>query len=249
MLIAHLSDLHIDRRNTGNAKRLAYLLAELKGHRLDVWLLTGDLTEHGSAEEYESLQQLLPKDNPVFVLPGNHDNATGVARLFGRFAPPAKGMRTVRFEESNLNVVLIDSTILGQGYGYCSSEMLVALDGLLAKSAVPTVLAMHHPPIDAQMPVMTEYELRGSASFAECIAKHEHVIAVFAGHHHKAQFGTLARRCPVIIAPSTAPGIPVNFTADRFLAHPGDPAALLHRWHGGVLRTHLFLPVTRFEDR
>lgn len=246
MLIAHLSDLHVDHENAANSMRLAYLIAELAVHAPDLWLLTGDLTQHGRAEDYFLLQEQLSHCGPVLALPGNHDDAVRVAQLFGHAAPPPQGLRAIAFNDACLRVVLIDSTVPGKSNGHCRSELIEALDEELRRSRLPTLLAMHHPPIDSQMPVMAPYELESADTFINCVKGHDHVVGVLAGHHHKVQFAMLGRDCPVIIAPSTAPGLPLDFAATEFHAHPAPPSALLHRWDGGTLRTHLFLPVTPF---
>lgn len=247
MLIAHLSDLHIDYEKPANSRRLAYILNELKRHGPDLWLLSGDLTQHGREEDYAVLQVLLQDCAPVLALPGNHDHAERVARLFRDCAPPPQGLRAVAFEDAGLQIVLIDTTMPGEDKGYCEAGLIDALDARLRQSSLPALLAMHHPPIDAQMPVMAPYELQDADACADCIKAHEHVVGVLAGHHHKVQFGMLGRHCPVIVAPSVAPGLPLDFAGTRFQAHPAPPAALLHQWDGTALRTHLFIPATPFE--
>ncbi|MDP9240752.1 MAG: metallophosphoesterase, partial [Actinomycetota bacterium] len=74
--IAHVSDPHLDvtDRAVQRAERvLAYL--SLRPSLFDVLLLTGDLANNGSAEEYAQMRPLLDRSaTPVFTCPGNHDD-------------------------------------------------------------------------------------------------------------------------------------------------------------------------------
>src|SRR5690242_8860458 len=50
----------------------------------DLAIATGDLVDHGEAEEYAHLRALLaPLRMPVFVIPGNHDSRDGLRAAFG----------------------------------------------------------------------------------------------------------------------------------------------------------------------
>jgi 3',5'-cyclic-AMP phosphodiesterase len=55
--------------------------------RPDIAVVTGDLVDHGMADEYERLRALLaPLATPVFVIPGNHDAREPLRDTVGR--PP-----------------------------------------------------------------------------------------------------------------------------------------------------------------
>src|SRR5882757_8015920 len=72
MIIAHLSDLHID-GGTRAGERAKAVMAYLNGIRADVVVVTGDIADHGLLEEYRRAAELLKHPAPVLVLPGNHD--------------------------------------------------------------------------------------------------------------------------------------------------------------------------------
>jgi 3',5'-cyclic AMP phosphodiesterase CpdA len=47
-------------------------------------LVTGDIADHATDEEYEQVRQLLfSLRAPVYVLPGNHDDRRALRRSFG----------------------------------------------------------------------------------------------------------------------------------------------------------------------
>ena len=91
MIIAQITDLHVVAKG-----RLFYdtiptnaQLVEAVAHinsldpRPDVVIASGDLTEHGLAEEYDFLREILADlIPPVFVVPGNHDRREGMLTAF-----------------------------------------------------------------------------------------------------------------------------------------------------------------------
>ena len=157
MLIAHLSDLHIDEPKSQNAQRLQAALATLAKVRPlpQLTLITGDLTQHGSLEQYELLRELLIDCGPYVLVPGNHDDAVLSHRIFPERSPPAGGM--LQFELEGLRLVLIDSTVARRDQGELGEDLLhrMALD--LDSDPQPTLLAMHHPPVSAHVPAMGGY--------------------------------------------------------------------------------------------
>src|SRR5271167_1489240 len=101
MLVAHITDMHIlaegklfhsPRRAIpadaepnwsfiDTAAHLKRAIAELNAlsPRPDVIVVTGDLTDHGGAEEYVNLRAILAAAAmPAYVIPGNHDSREGI---------------------------------------------------------------------------------------------------------------------------------------------------------------------------
>jgi Icc protein len=83
MRIAQITDLHVvarDRlcyRKVPTNEQLAQAVAHLNSlePRPDVVIASGDLTDHGRAEEYGVLREILAELRiPIFVVPGNHDH-------------------------------------------------------------------------------------------------------------------------------------------------------------------------------
>ena len=92
MLIAQLSDLHLGPpgwKLGGHVDTAACLNAALD--RLlalkpapDAVVLSGDLTDGGSVEEYRHLRKLLRRlDPPYFLMAGNHDRRAALLEVFG----------------------------------------------------------------------------------------------------------------------------------------------------------------------
>jgi len=74
LTIAHVSDTHVDGTQC-IAARVRSVMSFLDDYTapVDVVLVTGDITDHGLAEEYQKARDLLVSRHPVLVLPGNHD--------------------------------------------------------------------------------------------------------------------------------------------------------------------------------
>lgn len=98
IVIAHLSDPHLDGTDVAR-DRLRRITSYLKAFRtpVDVVLVSGDLTDHGLAAEYDELAAELPADVPVLVIPGNHDVSAPLrAGLADFLDSPARRTRSIR---------------------------------------------------------------------------------------------------------------------------------------------------------
>ena len=250
MIIAQLSDPHIvapgallyGRVDTADFLKRA--VAEVNGldPRPDVVVLTGDLVDKGSADEYDHLRRLLaPLTMPVFVIPGNHDARDPLRATFGGdgYLPP-EGFLQYAIDDYPVRLVALDTLIPGQGGGMLCAERLAWLDRMLASApGHPTVVVMHHPPFATGIERMDKAGLQGSEALAAVIARHPHVERVLCGHLHRAidrRFaGTVAGT-----APSTAHQIRLDLRPGsaslRFMFEP--PGYQLHLWRDGGLVTH-----------
>ena len=83
MIIAQITDLHIvakdqlcyGRVDTNGQLREAVSHINTLQPRPDVVIASGDLTDHGAREEYDTLKEIIMKlIPPLYMIPGNHDN-------------------------------------------------------------------------------------------------------------------------------------------------------------------------------
>ncbi|MBL8327613.1 MAG: phosphodiesterase [Rubrivivax sp.] len=214
-------------------------------------LLSGDLVDRGTSEEYEHLRELLaPLPAPVYLLPGNHDDAATLRAAFPEHAylqPPATepgpAAEAVLYavDLGSLRLVGVDSTVPRRSHGRLDAERLAWLDRTLAQvPGQPTLVALHHPPFDTGLAAMDAMSLReGREGLAEVIARHPQVQRVLCGHVHRACVrrwaGTL-----VATAPSTAHQIPLDQRADAELTWSLEPPGfLVHSLIGGELVTQV----------
>ena len=251
MLIAQLSDTHIK-----PAGRLAYqrvdttalldqALAHLKTllQQPDLLLLTGDLVDAGSAEEYARLRtQLEAVTIPWLLIPGNHDDREQMRAAFPAHPwVPATGFWQYAAQESHwpVRIIGLDTLNPGESGGLMCAERLAWLEQQLAAApATPTLVAMHHPPFTTGIGHMDDIGLTGREAFGDILAAHPQVQLVVCGHLHRNIRATVGGRA-VMTAPSTAHTVQLDIARDAtplFRMEP--PGYLLHWWSGEGLVTH-----------
>ncbi|MCX7522941.1 metallophosphoesterase [Microbacterium sp. STN6] len=202
--ILHLSDTHLFGDDTlhygmvDTAAALGRVLArasEIEG--VDVVVLSGDLSDDGSAASYEKLRELVEPwaaahGASVVYAMGNHDLRAGFEAVLG----DRVGVTTVR----GVRVVRLDSSVPAYGYGEIEASQLEWLRRELATPAQRgTVVVVHHPPTAASSPLLRALELqRPEELLAACSAGD--VRLVLSGHYHHPLVATEAG-LPVIVAP------------------------------------------------
>jgi 3',5'-cyclic AMP phosphodiesterase CpdA len=255
MILAQLSDPHIcapgrllfGRADTSAA--LADAVARLNGLATppDLVVVTGDLTERGTSDEYAEFRRVMaPLASPYVVLPGNHDRRDALRGAFPTL--PATGSLHHSVETFPIRLICLDSLIEGSGGGRLGPEQLTWLDRTLAAGPDrPTVVALHHPPFPTGIDHGDAVGLDDADAFGAVVARHGQVERVIAGHVHRA----LQRRWSGTVA-STAPS--TTHAVDLDL-RPGAAAAyiyetpglqLLHWRDGDGLVGHI-LPLGRFD--
>jgi 3',5'-cyclic AMP phosphodiesterase CpdA len=236
MIIAHLSDLHID-GGTRAGERAKAVMAYLNDIRADVVVVTGDIADHGLPEEYRRASELLKHPAPVLVLPGNHD--VRAAFREGLLGVPASDEPIDQAREvGGVLFALCDSTIPGRGAGYLADATLDWLDGVLSDGEGPAFVAFHHPPVEVGVPPVDAIRQSGEDRLAELLGHHPRVVALLAGHVHTGASTTFAG-LPLRIAPGVVSGtlLPAEPGGDRSFAEGGPlnlewpPSLLLHHLH------------------
>ncbi|MBB3771899.1 3',5'-cyclic AMP phosphodiesterase CpdA [Angulomicrobium tetraedrale] len=258
MLIAHLSDPHVRPRGQlyqgvvdSNAMFEA-ALAQLDAldPRPDLVLLTGDVVDEGTAEEYAVASQMLADIGlPLLVIPGNHDEREAFRACFKAHAHlPATGpLHFAVGEHGPVRIVALDVTPPGEHHGEFDDATAFWLEATLAAEPErPTLVMMHQPPFASGIPYIDDYSCRGGERLAAIIARHPQVERVLCGHIHRfmqLRFGGTM----LLTAPSTTTAIALRLAPDAEPAsYVEPPAMLLHQWRPGTgLVTH-FVPIGRF---
>lgn len=214
----------------------------------DACLLTGDLAERGHLDEYRALRALcapIEAAMPVYAIAGNHDDRDAMRAAYRDCAwMPASGPIQHAASVGPVRLVMCDSVLPGHAQGGLDASRLAWIDACLAEApAMPTIIAIHHPPFAIGIPFMDRLALcDGAAAFEALVRRHAQIVRVVCGHVHRAVTvafgGTIATT-----APSTAHQIPYETgvaSPEGFTLEP--PSFALHRWHGQRLATHV-LPV------
>jgi 3',5'-cyclic AMP phosphodiesterase CpdA len=222
--VAHLSDLHLlednhDERRGSARRRLAYIslgrpyaprarreraAAALASARLsgaDHLVLTGDLTEDGTAPQFTILAELLAASGwapqRVTLVPGNHDAYDGVTAWEQALSGPLAAYRPTSTLGAPVRLagltLLPLSTALAQHYtrsiggfqaGALAGAATLAEETRRAGEAL--VLAMHHPPRRHPVAPMQWIDgFRDHAAATALLGAHDH-LHVLHGHTHEA---------------------------------------------------------------
>jgi 3',5'-cyclic-AMP phosphodiesterase len=268
MLVAQITDMHIlaagklfhsprraipadaapDWSRIDTAAHLARAVETLNGltPRPEITVVTGDLTDHGTPQEYANLRALLaPLAMPSFLIPGNHDSREGLRAAFASDGYlPAEGFLHYAVEDYPVRIVALDTHIPGEHGGLLCTERLAWLDRTLAAAQdKPTLVMMHHPPFSTGIEHMDRHALHNPGEFAAVIARHPQIERILCGHLHrtidKRFAGTIAGTAPATahqLVLDITPGAPAEFTFEP-------PGYQLHYWrdgHGLVSHTATF---------
>lgn len=213
MIIAQITDLHVVGRNRlcyGRVPTNAQLqeaVAHINGlrPRPDVVIASGDLTDHGFAEEYEVLREILSAlVPPLYVVPGNHDNRDLLLKAFSDQVYLAQhGAPSAHYaiEAYPVRLIGLDTTVSGHHHGLLCEKRLAWLEETLtAEPHRPTLIFMHHPPFRTGIQWMDGVGLYGGRKMEEIISRHPQVARVACGHLHRtiqvAWGGTIASTTP-----------------------------------------------------
>jgi 3',5'-cyclic-AMP phosphodiesterase len=243
-LLAQLSDPHIG-AEWADADPAAGLAAAVESvcamrPRPSAVLVSGDLSDHATDGEYDQVGDLLaPLDAPVYVLPGNHDDRSGLRRHFG---VPGADSDPVHYSADlgPLRLVVLDTTCPGEDRGALDGERLAWLDAeLAAVPGISTLLAMHHPPLVTGVPAWDAICLPAPdrRGLRELLERHRQVRRLVAGHLHCALTGELAGRV-VLTAPSTYVQARLQIGAQEVELTPEPAGFALHALLDGELISH-----------
>ncbi len=150
--------------------------------RPDLILLTGDLSQDGSAESYDQLSRLLaPLKLPIYWLPGNHDCVETMTRSLS--APIFQSEK--RFSDQGWQFILLNSQIPGEVPGRLSAATLKELTQHLEQTDEPTAIAFHHPPVQLQAAWLDNSALQNPDDLFAVIDRFPQVKLVLFGHIHQ----------------------------------------------------------------
>jgi 3',5'-cyclic-AMP phosphodiesterase len=244
-VLVQLSDLHLG-AHWGGQDPVAALVAAVESvqalrPRPDAVLVSGDLAENAGDAEYEQVRELLaPLEAPLYVLPGNHDDRATLRRHFDLAGAGGEPVQYAA-DLGPMRLVVVDSTCPGVDPGAVDDERLSWLDDELALApAVPTIIAMHHPPLVTGIPALdaTGLVAEDRRALAEVVARHPQVRRLVGGHVHRPVVGDLAGR-GVLAAPSTYMQARLDLCAEE-LQLVAEPAGFaVHALLDGELTSHV----------
>ncbi|MGA1111597.1 MAG: metallophosphoesterase [Ilumatobacteraceae bacterium] len=236
VVIAHITDTHIP--GAGEATHIdaepATNLVRVLQHasqRCAGILITGDCAAiAGTDSEYAAFAEIVRAATvPVWLAPGNHDDARKMQRLFD--VPSRDSRCDYIVELPATRLIVLDSTREGREDGALSGSQLEWLDSQL--NDTPAVVAMHHPCIPLGGKAFDTIRLDD-----ESIAGLRHVVsaavgrgvrihALVSGHAHMTCFAEFAG-VKTIIAPSSA--YEFGLVNGVFSYQLGEPQYMEYSW-------------------
>ena len=261
VLIAQISDLHIKPPGSlaygrvDTAAALERCVAALNEFlpRPDFVVISGDLADTPTVEEYEYLKLLLaPLQLPFAGIPGNHDSREMMRAAFPLFPyASASGPLDQRVEIGGLDLVLLDSSVHGKPHGELEAASLQWLEATLASAPQrPALLFLHHPPFVTGIWHMDRQNLLNAAELADVVKRHPRAQRIATGHVHRGALtmfaGVATTICP---APNHAVDLDLaKLREPSFKVEP--PAFHLHAWFPGEGFGHLVthqVPIGDFD--
>lgn len=196
-------------------------------------VISGDLVDQGSAEEYELATAVLNLiDLPIHVVPGNHDHAVTLLDHLAD-AGHAQAARDeadrcyYRVDYPELIMLCCDSSVVGRDDGELGPTQLRWLDRELSASGDrPVVLAMHHHPVASGIAAMDAIMLRDAMDLAQVLNRHDPIQRLLVGHLHRATTTTFAGTV-VTSAPSTYRQVHLDLLPEALGAFVEEPPGLL----------------------
>lgn len=200
---------------------------------IDCAILTGDLTDHGTDDEYSHLCEIMSElALPWLAIPGNHDTRDGMRLAFtGQPWLPATGPIHWIRDFGPFAVIGLDTLLDGAHHGWLSEDGFAFLDTALADlNGHPVIIATHHPWLHSGIPAMDADNLRNGAALLARLDAYHGPAKMISGHVHRAIVGLIGRVC-CQIAPSTAHAVHRDLRADAVHAMALEPGAVtLHTW-------------------
>jgi len=249
-LLVQLTDTHIG-GTWGFGDPVAGLAAAIEAvlrlnREPDAVLITGDLANSGEDADYDVLRELLaPLTAPIYVVAGNHDDRAALRRHFdvpgGDQPGGAQAPIQYAVDLGPLRLLVLDTTKPGQDAGELGADRLGWLDAALAdEPELPTLVAMHHPPLSVGIAQWDAIGLSAGdrGALADVIARHPQVRRLVAGHVHRAIASDLGGRA-VLAVPSTYVQAKLDLGSDEIALGDEPPGFAVHVLVGGELISHI----------
>lgn len=238
VVVAQISDLHFNGTPT-NRDRISAVLDYVHatvGDRVSALLVTGDLTNDGTAREYAEAAAHLKSHLPILTLLGNHDDRAAYTTIRDGAACTDPVNSVVRLDD--LLIVGLDSSIPGQSDGLLEASSLAwAREQIAAAGDVDVLLAWHHPPVDLGMPHMDARKLNDVDRAAALVSEHPNVVGVVTGHAHTPAATVFAGR-PLIVAPGVASTLNLPCESGGWVNESQGPGLAFHVIENRRMTTH-----------
>lgn len=231
-VVAHLTDLHFGGPAAARARAdraLDHLLAVDPAP--DLLLVTGDVADHGTPQEYAEAREVLDRwTGPLLVGTGNHDVRDAFAR--GLLSREADGPLDQVLDLPAARFLMLDSLVTAPpgervDPGELGDESLAWLDERLAEDGRPAYVCLHHPPVDIGVGLMDPIRLRDPERLEAVLRRQPHHAATLVGHAHTQCATTFAGK-PLLVGGGVASTVPLDQEPFPLIWLEGPPSIALH---------------------
>lgn len=189
MLIAHISDSHIEIPELDQAGRLAdfeKVIADINAlaKQPDIVIHTGDVSHCDRDIEYRFSRSFLERLHvPYHVIAGNKDGREGLTRFFGHEGDFFQYV----IDDADWQLVMLDTLSDTSNKGAFCQKRRDWLKNILDKATKPVAIFMHHPTYDMpDLPHPFQFESREMANeFEQLVSQYDQVKGIFCGHAHR----------------------------------------------------------------
>jgi 3',5'-cyclic AMP phosphodiesterase CpdA len=226
-VIAQLSDPHLRLADESTHRALDAAVDRILALRPlpSAVLVTGDISDAGDPAEHALAARLWDRLGlPVHVVAGNHD----LLPERTEFAVEAGGLRLVG----------CDTSVHGRDDG--ALDVAGLAERLAEDTRTPTIVAMHHPPLEIGITWLDELGLPRADrdALADLLRRSPQVKRVVAGHVHRTLTATLGG-VGVVTCTSTNTQAMLDFETPDVVLTAEPPSILVHALAGGALVTHV----------
>lgn len=243
--ILQITDTHIvaegvlvsGKLDTGAAlKRLVSRLCSIHDQigPVDAVLVSGDLSDDGTAESYERFKALVaPLGLPLHIIPGNHDAREPMRAAFTEQLP-GNGPLNWHVQVGNVHMIGLDTLVEGHRHGTLTHETLTYLrNALIRANGAPVLLALHHPPFPSGIKFMDDIGLTNQGAIKKAVSGYSGKMHIVCGHIHSMMLTSIAGHV-AISAPSPNSTFEYDQRADAPVGFfTQEDGCLLHRWNDG----------------
>ena len=239
MIIAQISDTHIDLHGPKGAARLRNLEQCVEDiNRLDplpdVVVHTGDVAQNGKLAEYEETRRVLGALRcPLHVVAGNRDDRAAIRAAFPAddYLLPDTPFVQYSVEALSVRLIVLDTLSERSNQGDFCRIRADNLRATLAEDMTkPTAIFMHHPPFEVRESAYPfQFEIWDAVErMSRALYGQQHVVGAFCGHTHRDAAGEIGE-VPV----SSMPSVAVDLRLGRYPSEfQSAPLYKIHRFDG-----------------
>jgi len=199
LTVVQISDTHLSPDAPARISELDRCIQEVNAiePRPDLLIHSGDVTHHGTAEEYAAAKACLDRcDVPCFLMVGNKDDRQELLNAFPAHRPLLDSeWLQYSIEDFSVRLLILDTRHALSNKGQFCTARLDHLKRMLdADPAKATVIFMHHPPFEArEVPDPFQFEDWSEVDrLGEVLSAYKSIKGIYCGHLHRSIDSTFA---------------------------------------------------------